>query len=333
MNTCLLSLCIPTFCRPALLLETLQSVAEQGDAALFERVEVLVSDNASPDDTEQAVRTFAEAHPFLRLKDRRHAENIGSDANMAGLVEWAQGEFVLLLSDDDLLLPGALTALLADIEAHPDVDAFCLNVRAFQKDPALEPTLAAPVFVLDADTRLPDRGACLDLFGTWLTFMSLLAFRRSALSPDGYAGRIGTDLVMGYVFVDALARGAWVRQSPRLAVRDNFSGGYNFFGVFVSRFHDLLAYADLQGCRPGTTRRVYRRHLRRFLFLTLLTFKLRRTGGQAALRFREGAQRLWRADSRDPFVLCLLTLLAAPPFLLRGGYGLVQWVKKLRRAQ
>lgn len=333
MNTPRLSLCIPTFRRPALLLETLESVAVQGDAALFAQIEVLVSDNASPDDTAAAVRAFARANPDLTLNYRRHAENIGADANMAGLVEWASGEVVLLLSDDDLLLPGALQTLLADMEAHPDVDAFCLNVRSFQKDPAKEPKAAAPVFALDADTRLPDRAACLDVFGTWLTFMSLLAFRRSALSPDGYAGRVGTDLVMGYVFVDALARGAWVLQSPRLAVRDNFSGGYNFFEVFVTRFHDLLAYADAQGCCPGTTRRVFRCHLRRFLFLTLLTFKLRHTGGHATLRFSEGARRLWRADGRDPFVLCLLALLAAPPILLRAVHGLAQRVKKLRWAR
>ena len=327
MNTCLLSLCIPTFCRPALLLETLQSVAEQGDAALFERVEVLVSDNASPDDTEQAVRTFAEAHPFLRLKYRRHAENIGSDANMAGLVEWAQGEFVLLLSDDDLLLPGALAKLFALMREYPDAAGFCLNMRQFFLDPA-EPTV--PGRRLPADRKITGRDAGLLFLGTEITFISVLTFRRSRIGALGYKDRVGTSLLQSYVYLDVLAGDPVIVATalPYLAVRGNNSGGFNFFEVFVTQFQTLMDHAQTLGFAPRTVQKVLDRHLRVYLMSYAVVMRVRESYGRFQPDFADAARRLRAAYGGHPFLHgVLLPALAAPVGLLRGAHAGLKWTK------
>ncbi len=327
MSTCLLSLCIPTFRRATLLLETLQSVAGQGDVSLFERVEVLVSDNASPDGTEDAVRAFAAAYPFLPLNYRRHAENIGADANMAGLVEWALGEFVLLLSDDDILLPGALAKLLALIQEYPDADGFCLNMRQFLLDPA-EPTV--PGRRLVADQKITGRDAGLLFLGTEITFISVLTFRRSRVSGLRYENRIGTSLLQSYVYLDVLAGNPVIVATalPYLAVRGNNSGGFNFFEVFVTQFRALMDHAETLGFAPRTVQKVLDRHLRVYLMSYAVVMRVRKSYGTFQPDFADASRRLRAVYGGHPFLHgVLLPALAAPIGLLRGAHAGLKWTK------
>src|SRR4051794_2605750 len=71
----LLSVCIPTFERSALLRGTLEHLAMNGAA----NWEVVVSDNASSDRTEDTVKSFAGR--FRRLRYVRHTVNRGPAAN------------------------------------------------------------------------------------------------------------------------------------------------------------------------------------------------------------------------------------------------------------
>ncbi len=315
-----LTVCIPTFNRAALLREGLEALASQGGAGLFADVEILVSDNASEDNTAEIVQAIQEHCPALKLQYIRHPENIGMDRNLYGVVERAKGEFVLVVSDDDILLPGALAKLLALIAAHPDLDAICLNMRTFQNDPCEE---SSAVFALDRDVRLPDRDACLSLFGTWITFLSVVAFRRSVLRPEGYDERIGTYFVLSYLFLDTLDRGALVLRQPFLAVRDNYIGGYNFFEVFVTGFQKMMIHARARGYAPQVTQQVFRQHLRGFLFPFLLAYKRRSSAEKPKMNCREGAKRLLRAYGADPFLLLvLLPVLFAPDAAVQAAFAL-----------
>ena len=66
-----LSVAMPTYSRPALLLQALESVLAQTRPA----DEIIVSDNASPDDTAERVLALAQRHPQLRLL--RQPKNLG----------------------------------------------------------------------------------------------------------------------------------------------------------------------------------------------------------------------------------------------------------------
>src|SRR4051794_40019596 len=69
-------------------------------------VRVLVIDDCSPDDTAEVAAGLRAADP--RVEFRRHAVNRGHIATYnEGLLEWAAGDYVLLLSADDMLTPGA----------------------------------------------------------------------------------------------------------------------------------------------------------------------------------------------------------------------------------
>lgn len=83
-------------------------------------VRVLIIDDASPDDSAEAARKLAASDP--RIEVRVHEQNQGHIATYnEGLLEWADGDYVVLLSADDRLVPGALVRAAALLDAHPEV--------------------------------------------------------------------------------------------------------------------------------------------------------------------------------------------------------------------
>lgn len=74
----------------------------------YENLEVLVSDNASTDHTEQVLEAFAR-EPRLRVL--KHSVTVSMVDNWNSCITAATGEYFLLLSDDDLLHPEAIAAM------------------------------------------------------------------------------------------------------------------------------------------------------------------------------------------------------------------------------
>ncbi|MFJ7066215.1 glycosyltransferase family 2 protein [Streptomyces sp. NPDC101115] len=86
-------------------------------------VRVLIIDDASPDDSAEVARKLAASDP--RIEVRVHERNKGHIATYnEGLLEWADGDYVVLLSADDRLVPGALVRAVALLDAHPEA-GFC----------------------------------------------------------------------------------------------------------------------------------------------------------------------------------------------------------------
>jgi glycosyltransferase involved in cell wall biosynthesis len=83
-------------------------------------VRVLIIDDASPDDSAEVARKMAAEDP--RVEVLVHTENKRHIATYnEGLLEWADGDYTVLLSADDRLAPGALTRAAALLDAHPEV--------------------------------------------------------------------------------------------------------------------------------------------------------------------------------------------------------------------
>ena len=99
----LVSICIPTFNRSSYVVRAVQSALSQ----TFSDIEVIVSDNCSPDDTWERLQSFND----LRLRLIRQVENIGMIPNLNVCLNQARGDLFLLLSDDDALEPSAIEQL------------------------------------------------------------------------------------------------------------------------------------------------------------------------------------------------------------------------------
>jgi glycosyltransferase involved in cell wall biosynthesis len=106
---------IPTFNRSVLLREAIESVLGQ----TYRNFRVLVSDNASTDETSEVVASLSDS----RLDYVRATENIGMIGNFNRLVELADTEFLMLLPDDDHLYPEYLEATVESLTKNPRVGA------------------------------------------------------------------------------------------------------------------------------------------------------------------------------------------------------------------
>jgi protein O-GlcNAc transferase len=142
-----------------------------------EEIEVLVSDNASPDETQAVLKRFKDA----RLRFWRNAENVGAERNILKLWREAKGEWILCLSDDDFLFPGALEKIFAAVKENPDVGVlmsdlqvidpegrptYIYNFNEEMKFPAGLPALERMVWTAHIFTRIVLRREWMDLEGT-----------------------------------------------------------------------------------------------------------------------------------------------------------------------
>lgn len=112
----LLSVCIPTFNRRALLAESLQALLPQ---AMTLGIEVCVSDNASEDDTTALLRWLQAEYPRIRVVRQPH--NVGLDANMLAVIEMATGRYIYPLGDDDVVPEGRLIKICGLLASAPDL--------------------------------------------------------------------------------------------------------------------------------------------------------------------------------------------------------------------
>jgi len=118
-----ISICIPTYNRAAHLTNCLQSIIVNNSRSEID-FQVCVSDNCSTDETEDVVRR---AQASIAIKYQKNYRNLGIPKNFLNVVEMADGEFVWLIGDDDLLLPYAIEELYELINKHKNVDFFYIN--------------------------------------------------------------------------------------------------------------------------------------------------------------------------------------------------------------
>lgn len=115
-----LSVLLPTRNGAAFLPAALDAVLSQ-DADL----ELVVSDNANTDGT----RELLEASRNPRLRVVRHDTAVPVTENWTSALEASTGEYLLMLGDDDLLLPGGAQRILELLEEGGQPD--CLLMNAF----------------------------------------------------------------------------------------------------------------------------------------------------------------------------------------------------------
>ena len=111
---------IPTHNRAAFLRQAIDSALRQTHADL----ELVVSDNASTDDTPAIVAGIKDP----RLRFARQTENIGALRNMNFLIDQARGRFFVLHQDDDLLHPEFLARCRLALGERSDISLFATAV-------------------------------------------------------------------------------------------------------------------------------------------------------------------------------------------------------------
>jgi glycosyltransferase involved in cell wall biosynthesis len=121
----LVSVGLPTYNRASSLRRAIESVLAQD----YTNLELVISDNASTDDTESCCEEYAARDK--RVEYYRQAENRGVYVNFATVLQRSTGKYFMWLGDDDWLEPSYLSRCVDVLTARPHVSLVCGTARYF----------------------------------------------------------------------------------------------------------------------------------------------------------------------------------------------------------
>jgi hypothetical protein len=127
------SVFVPSYNYGRYLPDSVESVLDQSDVD----VRVLIIDDASSDETPEVAAELQARDP--RVQYVRHRRNLGHIATYNEGLEWADGDYTVLLSADDMLTPGALGRAVELMDAHPEAGLVYGGVVRFQSGQPLPP--------------------------------------------------------------------------------------------------------------------------------------------------------------------------------------------------
>jgi abequosyltransferase len=127
-----ITVCIPAYNRPELLPPLLDSILNQS----FDSYNIVICEDDSPQRREirEVASRYRELHPGL-IQYFENEENLGFDGNVRRLFEKADGEYCLLMGNDDLLCPGALATVASALARYAEVGVVMRSYATFEGDP------------------------------------------------------------------------------------------------------------------------------------------------------------------------------------------------------
>ncbi len=138
---------IPAYNEGAMVLQAIESVARADYPR--ERLEILVVDDGSQDDTWDWICRAAERYPDL-VTPLRHARNRGKREALALGFRKARGEVFATLDSDSTIMPDALLALVGPFR-DPRIGAVAGKVLVYNRDAGIIPKMLHVRYVLSFD--------------------------------------------------------------------------------------------------------------------------------------------------------------------------------------
>lgn len=224
MKSPILSICIPTYNRSVFLKQSLDVLCHQINS---DDVELIISDNDSPDDTKEVVGEFIKQNS--RIQYFKQDTNVGASRNFISLMNRAQGKYILLLGDDDILADNAVSVLV-DILKRKDYGLLYVETRITDNKGTKE---------FDNKTDF------IKEISYFYTFMSSSIFRKDVVEmiedPLRYVPSHLLQMPF-YIKSTLLSDYNAITYEPVFAtigLAAKANGGYNFFDVFVNWYYRI----------------------------------------------------------------------------------------------
>lgn len=197
-NRIILTVAVPTFNGEMTIGSMLEILLPQ----CTDKVEVLISDNCSTDRTPEIIKEFQKKYSFIKYV--RNKENIGSDRNFLQCMRMALGNYVILISDDDIIIDGAIETILTFLEENPKIAVGYMESVAFKDSwNGLEkchgyyylPSVKESITTLDKKVFFR---ACTRLFGFTSSFVYSTERIHSIENPERF---FGTYFLQAYILI------------------------------------------------------------------------------------------------------------------------------------
>jgi len=145
------SVCIPTYNRSKFLQESIESVLAQ----TYRDFELIICDNASTDNTIDVVKSFKDP----RIKFFINDNNTGAVNNMNKCIELAEGDYITIFHDDDVMILNNLEYKVKFLDETP-------NVGLVYSD----------VYIIDANGKVTDGPSTVNMNSKQEVILSGLTF-------------------------------------------------------------------------------------------------------------------------------------------------------------
>lgn len=321
----LLTIAIPTYNRARHLATLLQCLHDQV-SAVGEAVQVLVSDNASTDETAELLHEWQLRWPALLT--RRNDTNLGADGNFCACIDSIDSRYFWIIGDDDLPKNGVIDKVLTMLRTEtPDL----VYLRSEWVSQITGMAQGEPVTALNV-ISLGQHDFASEVH-VWFTFVSGVVVHRdrlvSALGEHTVRRYAGTSLVqLGWVYPVLAAGGKFlfVTNMCVLATKHN-TGGYPLLTVFGVNFPRVTREAFAE--RPDLAGAIVSKAVSQYL--PGLIWDSRRA---PAGRF--SGERPWPGIARELgerrlYRLLLVPIGRWPRWAARGVYATWRVINRLRR--
>jgi len=129
-NEVTLTFGLPTYNRSVEIKDAIDSIVTQMDDRSRSRIEILICDDASTDNTAEVAKQYIERYPDI-CRYHRNERNLRYSGNVHQVFLQAKGRFVIPFADDDALEPGALNRILMVLDKYPDLGVAYLGSTSY----------------------------------------------------------------------------------------------------------------------------------------------------------------------------------------------------------
>lgn len=315
-NRPLLSICIPTYNRKAKLARTLDRLIPQ---CLGGDIEIVVSDNASNDGTSEYCLDQSTTHKFFSYFCQK--KNVGFSDNLISVLSRANGEYLWMLGDDEVVHSEAVIRILNAIVATHSSWLVCNFVKL--KSPSDKWPVDGEIN-FDKGLQPLTLDEVLNVVGIWASFMSISIIRRDTYWEWAkYKKNIVSDYVGFEIALFSGYRGkCYILSSPILARIKEPLNNHRFdkLPVYIFDFFDPIDSMVKQGVLSSKIRT----SLAHEMFFSMAGFLLLKTkirGGALpkigdCIRYHATVPMFW---------LIIFPLLISPSWFVKCGIGLLAY--------
>ena len=296
-----LSICIPSYNRAEFIPDLLLSIVSQYD----ERVEIVICDNGSQDQTESLVQSWQARYP--RIIYERFEKNVGPDRCFLRSIEMASSPFCWLMGDDDIIEPGGIERVLDALKE--DLTGITVNRVAY--DVRLEKKWMEPSRGLDADRLFLDAEECFYSLFVLFGFLSAQVVNRAAwlaIAKEEDVSRYFNAYVLIYIM------GRMIQKNPKwLYINTPLVGwrsGNDSFSKELGRYKrfelDVVGYQAIARGLFAKQKKIYKKVMKEICSLHFL-------GHIRDLKFKKNIP----SFAFKGILLCLPRLYALPCFWVK----------------
>ncbi|MFC2426221.1 MAG: glycosyltransferase family 2 protein [Capnocytophaga leadbetteri] len=314
MDCKILSICIPTYNRAAILdgaLEAIEKALRQIDSS---EIELVISDNCSPDNTKEVVQKYKEKGLPISTYIRNE-ENLGIIGNIKQCFKLAKGKYVWVLGDDDYIRQDTLKIILDKIQ-NKDYGLVHIHLKYVLANANFH----TPYIEFE---QVEEFFKCISIGFTFITANIVATKYIADFDFEKYEETWIPHMPLYMMTAKKYDNNLIINQELVEAAKDyKTNGGYNFFKVFID-YYLTVRKEMLQGTKDAEKYyRIEKKfYLKHFVSLAIFLFYIRRI--KAPFEKKGAWEIIKKHYGKEPYFYPLL-ILYVPKITIQKIFGKIK---------